>query len=511
MKKIISLVVAVTCYTTIQAQYLAEAIKYSQNFPTLTARSLAMGGAFTSLGGDFASTSLNPAGLGLYRKSEFVFSPSLNYSLAESNYYGVSSNSGYSDIDNFGDLNEDVKYQFNISNLGYVGTYLSGKDQGLVSASYAIGYNRLNNFNRTFSVSGINDSTSLVDAFFYDDMSDDANGSDINGTPPEDLNPFGSGVAFETFLIDTIPGSFDYDTPVLLPVDQRRTVDSRGGTGQYTFGFGLNFSNIWYVGMNLGIYHISYEGTTRHTEYDATNATDFNNFTYTEDLDVEGNGFGLSMGTMVRIFKIMRLGATLHLPTFYKIEEVYRTSIVSEFDNDNFEFSSEGNFVYRLSTPLRLQGGASVQLGKAGILAADIEYINYSGMLLREQRGDSEDVFSNSNDDIDNVFRPVVNLKLGGEARLLENLFVRAGGGFYPSPYTSDELNSDASYLELTGGLGYRSSSFFVDFGFSSLFHEEKYNAYSAYNYRAPNNYVNNLADVDQMKFRFVISTGFRF
>lgn len=505
MKKIISLVIGIACFTTIEAQYVGDAIKYSQNFPTLTARSLGMGNALTSLGGDFASATINPAGLGLYRKSEFVFTPSLNYTSTKSNFYGVSNNFGYRELDFFGDRNEDIKYQFNIGSLGYVGTYLSGKDKGLVSASYAIGYNRVNNFNSRIFLSGINDSTSLVDYFF-----DGPDGRGIQGLSPNQLDAFSGGLAFDTYLIDTIPGTFNYDTPVLLPVDQRRTIDTRGGTGHYTFGFGLNFSDTWYVGMNMGVYHLSYEQTTRHTEYDmATEATDFDNFTQVEELDVEGTGFSMSLGTMVRLLKIVRVGASLHLPTFYRINEAYRTSITSRFDQgDSYNSQAEGQFRYKLNTPLRLQGGASVQLGKAGILAADIEYIDYSKMMLRER---DEFDFSDSNEEIELAYRPVLNFKLGGEARVLESLFLRLGGGFYPSPFSSGEFNEDASTLEINGGIGYRSKSFFIDFGVSSMFHDEKYHAYSAYNYLAPNNYVNNLADLDQTKLRFVTSVGFRF
>ena len=38
----------------------------------MTARSLGMGGAFASLGGDLSAAFLNPAGLGVYRKSELT-------------------------------------------------------------------------------------------------------------------------------------------------------------------------------------------------------------------------------------------------------------------------------------------------------------------------------------------------------------------------------------------------------------------------------------------------------
>ena len=41
-------------------------------------------------------------------------------------------------------------------------------------------------------------------------------------------------------------------------------------------------------------------------------------------------------------------------------------------------------------------------------------------------------IFSGSNSDIEEVYKSVVNLKVGGEVRF-NNLFLRLGGGYYPS------------------------------------------------------------------------------
>ncbi len=488
MKKILSLVITIICISSVQAQYVADALKYSQTFPTLSARSMAMGGAFTALGGDFSSTYINPAGLGLYRKSEFVFSPGFGISNTSAQYMGQT--------------NEDQKAQFILGNLGYVGTYNTGKETGLVSLSYALGYNRLNNYNNLARIRGGNPETSLIDHFLQG----------VDGTDPENLDPFGNRLAFDAYLIDTIPGSaFLYDTPVPLPSEdypsyQRRTVDTRGGTGEWNASFGMNISNTFYFGMALGFYQLNYDQKMTHTEIDMDGISDYDNFRYTEDLDVEGSGFSMTFGSMVRLFEILRIGGTLHLPTFYKIEEVYRNSMVSEFD-DNSTYDgiyAEGQYEYRLRTPLKLQGGASVQIGKVGIISADIEYIDYSNMKLKEK--DDFTDFTADNEEIKDRYRSVLNFKFGGEARF-NNIFARLGAGFYPSPYASwlDRYDFDkAKYTEATAGFGYRSSSFFFDLGFSALFHKEDYDMYTVGDatYYSP---------LEQQKYRFIASLGFRF
>jgi hypothetical protein len=482
MKKIISLVIAIACITTIKAQYVADALRYSQNFPTLSARSLSMGSAFTSLGGDFSSTYINPAGLGLYRKSEFVFSPGLGYASTNATYLGQK--------------NQDYKYQFILGNIGYVGTYNSQKDKGLVSATFAAGYNRLNNFGNTSYIRAINSTSSYADYF-----SDNAQGND-----PEDLNAFYERLAFDAYVIDTIAPNFSYGNVVGefgLPVTQRRIIKTEGGTGQWTFATGFNFSNVFYVGFGIGVYTLNFEQKNIHTEMDHEDRNPFDHFTFTENLDVEGTGFSANFGMLVRLLKIMRIGANLQLPTYYKLSEAYMNSMYSEFDDGfipseaNGDIYAEGTYEYKLRTPLKLNGGASIQIGKSGIIAADLEYIDYESMLLRD--AEYNDGFENENTDIANIYRPVLNVKLGGELRF-DNLSVRLGGGLYPSVYESDELNKDSGHSEITAGFGYRNSSFFFDLGMSALMHTEKYNLY-----------YDNIATLKQPKYRFIATLGFRF
>ncbi len=183
MKRLVFLISIVVFYTTLQGQYVTDALRYSQNFPAITTRSMGMGGAFTSLGGDFSSTYNNPAGLGLYRKSEFQFTPVLNYAKTDADYLGQNS--------------EDIRYHFNVGSLGYVGTYNTNKDKGLVSASFATGYIRRNTFNSNTSIRGRNPDNSLADYFMIN----------AEGNDPEDLDAFYERLAFDGYIIDTVPGN----------------------------------------------------------------------------------------------------------------------------------------------------------------------------------------------------------------------------------------------------------------------------------------------------------------
>ena len=75
------------------------------NFGFGSARSMAMAGAFTSLGGDISSMGINPAGLGMYRSNEISFSPLMGFQSAQ--------NSAMS-------WGENKQNRFAVSNLGMV-------------------------------------------------------------------------------------------------------------------------------------------------------------------------------------------------------------------------------------------------------------------------------------------------------------------------------------------------------------------------------------------------------
>jgi hypothetical protein len=91
---------------TTQAQTDADALRYSMLNYGSTARSLGMGNAFGALGADFSSLSTNPAGIAVYRRSEFSISPMFSNRTTDANYIGKD--------------NSDNAFKFSFGNLGMV-------------------------------------------------------------------------------------------------------------------------------------------------------------------------------------------------------------------------------------------------------------------------------------------------------------------------------------------------------------------------------------------------------
>jgi hypothetical protein len=147
MKKTFTFTVAILLTTLLSAQNRYDALRYSQNFYEGSAKSLAMGNAIVSIGGDLGAISINPASAGLYRYSEFMFTPSTISTLTETDYL---------------DRNTDKRFfRAGVSSFGFV-TPLNGirKTGNLKGLNVSVSMNKLNNFNNRVSAKGRADNTS---------------------------------------------------------------------------------------------------------------------------------------------------------------------------------------------------------------------------------------------------------------------------------------------------------------------------------------------------------------
>ena len=156
-RKILSATIALlfTGMTWAQTEY--DALKVAQYDINGTARYVSMGGAFGALGGDPSAIKDNPAGLGIYRKSEINGTMGLSLQGASATW------------NNGNGSNDSYKLGFN--NFSYVmafPTWRSEKNNsGIQSSNFSFAYNRLKNFNRQVTVNGGALGTSMTDYMAY--------------------------------------------------------------------------------------------------------------------------------------------------------------------------------------------------------------------------------------------------------------------------------------------------------------------------------------------------------
>jgi hypothetical protein len=155
MKKIIAILVAIIVSSALYAQNENDALRYSLINYGGTARFAGMSGAYGAVGADFSSLSQNPAGIGLYRKSEFTITPVLSSNNITSNYMGTSIS--------------DSRNTMYLGNIGYVFSQnLKGHAGPLVNIQFGFGVNQLARFNNRMTISGFNNNNSLLTTYVDD-------------------------------------------------------------------------------------------------------------------------------------------------------------------------------------------------------------------------------------------------------------------------------------------------------------------------------------------------------
>src|SRR5450432_1505219 len=80
--------ISVFIFQKIYAQSDNDALRISQQNVLGSAREIGLSGAFGALGGDYSSATINPAGIGIYRSSQFSFTPAVSFATEKSSFLG---------------------------------------------------------------------------------------------------------------------------------------------------------------------------------------------------------------------------------------------------------------------------------------------------------------------------------------------------------------------------------------------------------------------------------------
>lgn len=452
MKSISLIMVFLFVSTMLFAQNEVDALRYSENFYGGTARYMSMGGAFGALGGDMSVLSTNPAGIAVFRSSKFSFTPGMYYNEINSKYYGTGL------VDN--------SYNLNISNIGFVKSFNTEENQtGWMNMNYAVGYNRINNFNKNIMMEGTNSNSSLLDYYV-----DAANGGDINSA---DL------FIDADVIYDTTGTGYVSDYNGSYGELQNKSIRTKGGMGEYFFSFGANYTNKFYFGAILGYQHVLYEENSDYTESDPNNIIhNLVSFTYHNHLLTKGDGFNLKLGVIYKPIYWMRIGAAVHTPTLFDLTDEYSSSVTATIDyiegtDVNKSEQPIKNFNYQLTTPTKAIGSLAFIIKKTAILSVDYEYINYSSARLRAD----DYTFTNENANISSRYTSTGNLRLGAEYKYGPFSF-RGGYALYGSPYVSSEANHNSTYSLYSTGFGINQGNYSFDLSFVHSTQSQKYYIY---------------------------------
>lgn len=425
------------------AQNEIDALRYSQQLYGGTARFSSMAGAFGALGGDFSVLSTNPAGIAIYRKSEFAFTPGFFVRGTTSDFKG---NSLY-----------DYKTNVNFSNAGIVLAYYEPETKhqwkGIM---FGFGYNRLNNFSNRISMTGKNSNNSLLDIYLSDAVN-------VAGDTSA-MDPFGTQLALSTLAIwRDSAGNFYHHLQGIYGEEQGKQITSSGSMGETVFTLGGNYDDKLYLGMTVGIPHIRYSEQSNYEEIADSAYNGFKSFTLNQDLKTTGVGFNIKFGMIYKPSDWVRVGGAFHSPSYFQMHDDWSSDMTAYFANPNESFTAQspsGLYDYSLVTPMRAIGGLGFVIQKIGLVGIEYEYVDYPSAALSS----SNYKYGDENKAIREKYVEGNNLKFGTEWRLAP-MSIRAGAAYYGSPFKQGTGN-DGSRMDYSAGIGFRDENFFLDFAY---------------------------------------------
>lgn len=448
------------------AQSEIDALRFGQVSSAATARSLSLGGAGGSYGADFSSLSINPAGIGVYRNSEIMFTPVLRLNNMKGTYLGSTAT--------------DDNTKFNLNNFGVVFTSAAKGEKYSRSDwkafSVGIGYNRVADFNSRGFYAGNNKESSLTEGFTADDM--------LNGHGQDFPPPYGY-FAYYGFLNNDLGQSIAYENIIKNggSLNQSKSWQSKGGINEWTLSLGGNYMEKLMLGASVNLTSYKYERSTNYYEEDATgnNNNDYASMSYNELINTTGIGVNLKLGAIYVVNDIFRIGASVHTPTWAAYSDLSDYDITTNTEGyKNSLTGTDGNPVsyvqpdhqyaydYSLRTPWRAVVSATAFMGKYGFVTADYEYAAYNSM--RYSFRDDQAFETQMNNAIKDTYKGTHNFRLGVEGKL-QNYMGRVGFAYYSSPFRQNDL-FNGQRMDFSAGLGARFGGFFVDLAYVYMMQE---------------------------------------
>lgn len=520
----------------VNAQSAIDAYNMSPTELRGTARFVAMGGAFTSLGGDLSTMTQNPAGIGVYRHNDV----GLSFSISPRSYKSQTS----------AETNTINQTKVDFNNIGYIGAYqLNG---AMRTFNWGFSYNRLASFERT--INGYNYPTSSSLTNYIASFTNGIDSGDMLFDQSTDYNPYLDSdcdwlsiLAYNAAMINNNGSNTSYTGLHNSGTngDAAYSVKESGYVDEYNIDFGGNVMDVLYWGVGVGIYDVSftqlscysesmedgliYTGRGDNLSY-GNAGFDLYNSKY-----ITGSGANLKLGLIVHPIDVLRFGIAVHTPTWMR----YTSSGYGEVDFNYTENGTEDtysgneytdNFEYdwKLNTPWRFMVGASAVIGRKAIVSVDYERVAYNDMKTSYRAynnywGEGGYVSDDKvNADIKDYFKASNIIRAGIEYRVTPQFSVRAGYNYMTTNVrdaaadnrmeiatsgTTTGYTFDKDTQNITLGLGYRYKSWYIDLAYQHTDRKSTYHAYTPFE---------NITDTPQASVKtrlnnIVISTGFRF
>ncbi|RYY50908.1 MAG: hypothetical protein EOO06_02310 [Chitinophagaceae bacterium] len=467
------------------AQVPEDAIRFTSYPQNGTARSLAIGGAMGSLGGDLTANFVNPAGLGFYKTREFVITPAYLLNKQQASYWNTK--------------NTTSKNNFAFGPSGLV-IGQSNRYNPKNSSAFSIAVTQAASFNNIIRYKGLNNYSSFSESLAEEFATSGYNIDEVLST----MSPlaYTSAPGLYTYLIDTLTiggrtivrGAPENILDAGQALQQDMLKKTSGGLYELAFSGAYNQNDKWYFGGSLGIPIINYKSDMTYTESDtsANTTNGFKSFTYTDQFRTIGAGLNAKLGIIYRPKDYIRFGLAVHTPSLLLQRDEHTSSLTTNLETpsgqpETFSTSStrftnnqeglskyiqytawkailSGSYVFREIEDVKKQ---------KGFITADVEYVNHRGSRFdsnnEEPTEDEKQYYKALGQVVKQIYKGAFNFRVGGELKF-NIIMARLGFGYYGNPYK--DAGYKASRMVLSGGLGYRHRGMFVDLTYAHQIHK---------------------------------------
>mgnify|MGYP000848047424 FL=1 len=454
-----------------------------------TARYVGMGGAMEALGADVSTIGSNPAGIGLFRRSQLSVSGGL---LMQSNgkEYG-----------------DGKKTNASFDQIGFVYTTRASRGSNL---NFGFNYTKGKNFDFLLNASGKlgNGSQNNQSYLKYVLGSENYGGFDVRKKDDAYIgfaSPQANFVSwtwnqldylyFNTLLPDaTTAGKFNNYLADSYTFDKAST----GYVGNYDFNISGSIQDQFYLGLTFGLKDVHYDSESRYNERLSNGVGDVS---VLDIRRITGTGFDITAGIIVRPIASspFRIGAYVKTPTWYDLT----TSNVTRIDrNTNTSGKNDwgevpNSYDYKLWTPWKFGLSLGHTVGNYLALGLTYEFEDHSTLDSRINDGgyyndyygtyyETSSADKSMNKHTKQALKGVSTLKMGAEYKPTSNLALRLGYN-YISPKYNKDAQKDPTIV--SPGSAYSSSTDFVNwdstnrFTFGIGYQINKFNVDLAYQY----------------------------
>lgn len=541
IRSAILIVAALLSATIVSAQNLYDAARLMGHDLNGTARFVGMGGAMGALGTDISTMGTNPAGIGLYRSNDVMTT------------FGFSNIGMKSDLG--GNKTEVDKFRGSFDNIGFVVANRIGNETALRFVNFGFNYRKLKSFDKNLALSGWMQSEnggplSQSDLFasLSAGLSEDYLGSNAAFTDGgANAAPWLGAMAYRTRVIgydgnDQYASNVGYvmdenNKPVYSPVMGEYTSKEKGGLHSYDANISLNLYDRVYLGATIGGYSVNY---SRNSFYRESYKSDISTYSLENWFETTGSGIDFKLGIIVRPFETssFRIGAAIHTPTWFDLEDRSSAIMTSDIDMnsngiidkgelyeyDTMDFPGESKTKYQLVTPWKYNLSMGYTIGSSVALGAEYEYCDFATAKLKYDDGMN---MKDENSQIKSGLKGVHTLRVGAEFKIIPEFAFRLGYNYvtaamYDDTFRRMAINSISTSTEFSNlkatnnytiGIGYKGKSFYADLAYQLNTYKEDF--YAFYNEFFDDNsaeiVVPNATKITNTRSQVLLTLGLRF